>query len=102
MREREDAVEMIGHDDEGVEFQAGEAIWKRQPLRSGNFAKGSELNSAACHFTEKIGVIHRTHRHEIGSGSRIVVPCETEGFPLGQIGEIVHEVDPGGASLAPT
>ena len=91
-----DSMHVIGHDNEGVQFNRREMIRDFLPTTPGDFAGIVQPHFTVHHMTEQTFPIPRADRHEIGArlamvGARRAVPVhEADGTAMVSVWRVSH------------
>ena len=83
VEEPQDPVHVVGHDDEGVEFDGGEAGGQLMPFRRNAFARGREMDGVIENVPEEMVAALCHDRDEVGTVRGVVVVAEADLFSPG-------------------
>ncbi len=89
-RDVKDSVNVIGHDHERVQLDAGEMAGNVIPARLNQFATFVQPYLTAGHLPEQAFPTVRADRHEIRAGLRVVVPFQPNGLAMPPLGIAPH------------
>src|SRR4051812_12090629 len=78
-------MQMIRHDDVGIDLDRWEGIAHRAPPRFRHQTRSRQLDGAVYNFTEDAGTILNADGHEIGTGRGVVEPFDPNRSPMALI-----------------
>jgi hypothetical protein len=97
--DNQDSMEMIRHDDEGIQLDTGEMVRDGLPTLGNNFADRHELDHKFHDICEQAKAVARANRDEIGTRLGVIVVPEAD-RPAMTFGTLSHGIDAGTSYFA--
>jgi len=87
---RNDPMNVIGHDNEGVDFYIWILQWDFVPYRFSHLSSGIQPHFTIDYLTEQMDAIQGTDGNEIGTGLGVVIILQTYRSAFSSIGSSGH------------
>lgn len=72
-KQQNDGVQMIGHDNEGIQFHVGVTQWQVLPTSLDNLAKAVQLHRTFANLPQEVPSVLGAKGDKICSGLRVIV-----------------------------
>lgn len=86
----DDAVDVVGHDDERVHHHVGPYLRRPVPFVGDDVAVRVSVHAVVDHVAEKTGASAGAYRDEIRPGLRVIIPAQADGLAVVFLGVVRH------------